>query len=125
VLAIVWMEKELMHATGGSTILAGISRSVSRRTSLAGFGGAFAAAVAIRPSPARAGKVSKRVKKKCKKQISACQSSVAAYCATRLIPGDREDCEAELLPCCSSFKTCKAGAAYACLIEGVLPTSPT
>jgi hypothetical protein len=119
------MEKELMHDTRSSTILSRAARSVSRRTTLAGFGGALVAAAAMRPSPAGAGKVSKRVEKKCKKQISKCQSSVAAYCATRLIPGDREECEAELLPCCSSFKTCKAGAAYACLIEGVLPTSPT
>lgn len=99
---------------------------LSRRASLVGFGGAALGAAAMSPATARAGKVAKKVKKKCKKQIGQCESSATAFCAQQFF--DLEDCEATLLACCSSFKGCKGGNAYDCIVDGMValasPPSP-
>jgi len=90
------------------------AESLSRRTSLIALGGA-ALSVVARPSPARAGKAGKKAKKKCKRQIGQCESSIATVCS-----GGPAGCEEVLAPCCSSFKNCKAGAAYQCIADGLL-----
>jgi hypothetical protein len=90
------------------------AETLSRRASLTTLGGAAIAAVA-RPAPVSAGKVSKKVRKTCKRQIGQCQSSVAAFCADA-----PEACDAALTPCCASFKGCKAAAVYECLIAALL-----
>jgi hypothetical protein len=99
--------------------------SLSRRASLVSLGGAALAAAVVRPTPARAGSVGKKVKKKCKKQIGQCETSVTIFCARQLF--DREDCEATLLPCCTSFAGCKGGDAYDCIVNGLvaLASPPT
>jgi hypothetical protein len=88
--------------------------SRSRRASLIALGGAAFAAIA-RSSPARAGKAGKKAKKKCKRQVGQCESSIAALCAD-----EPAECEVVLAPCCTFFKGCKAGAAYQCIIDGLL-----
>ena len=100
---------------------------ISRRASLVGFSGAALGAVVMVPATARAGKVAKKVKKKCKKQIGQCEASAIAFCARQLF--DSEDCQATLLACCSSFKGCKGGNAYDCIVDGMValasPPSPS
>jgi hypothetical protein len=91
-----------------------IAASLSRRASLLGLAGAALAAASA--APASAGKAGKKVKKTCKKQIGQCESSVAAFCADAPVEG----CEPVLLPCCASFKGCKAGTAYGCIVDALL-----
>lgn len=86
-----------------------------RRASIVALGAAALAAVVTRPSPARAGKAGKKAKKKCKRQIGQCQSSIADLCAD-----EPAECEEVLAPCCTSFKGCQAGAAYQCIVDGLL-----
>jgi hypothetical protein len=62
-------------------------------------------------------------KKKCKKQVAACEASVATFCA-RTEQSESEPCEAALLPCCVSLKACKAGEFYDCLIDALLSLEP-
>ena len=92
--------------------------SLSRRTSLVALGGA-AVTTALRPSSTRAGKVSRKVKRTCKRQIGQCQSSVASFCAEA-----PEGCEEAIAPCCASFKGCKAGAVYACIFDALVALEP-
>jgi hypothetical protein len=103
------------------------ARACTRRASLLGVGGAALASVAL-PKATRAGKAGKKAKKKCKQQITKCQGSVTAFCAGPLNI-DQETCEAAFLPCCPSFKGCKAGAAYDCIGDAILtlfpPEAPT
>lgn len=103
------------------------ARSFSRRASVFGLGGAALASVAL-PMATRAGKAGKKAKKKCRRQIGKCQGSVTSFCAGPLTI-DRETCEAAFLPCCPSFKGCKAGAAYDCIGDALLalfpPEAPT
>ncbi len=99
------------------------ARTVSRRTSLFGIGSAALASVGL-PAAASAGKAGKKAKKKCKKQIGKCQASVTSFCAGPLLI-DRETCEAAFLPCCPSFKGCKAGAAYDCIGDALLTLFPS
>jgi hypothetical protein len=91
------------------------AESLSRRVSFIALGGAALAAAVARPSPARAGKAGKKAKKKCKRQIGQCESSIASLCT-----GGPEACVDVLSPCCRSFKGCKAGAAYQCIVDGLL-----
>lgn len=92
--------------------------SLSRRASLVALGGAAVTAV-LRPSAASAGKVAKKVKRTCKRQIGQCQSSVASFCA-----GAPAGCEEAMAPCCASFKGCKAGAVYACIFAALVALEP-
>jgi hypothetical protein len=90
--------------------------ALSRRRSLIALCGvALAAAVGI-PAPARAGKAGKKSKKKCRRQIGQCESSVKAFCVAPLLIGPTE-CETLLLPCCQSFAGCHAGNAYQCFVD--------
>jgi hypothetical protein len=95
---------------------------VSRRTSVIGIGAA--ALAAVRPSRAKAGKAGRRAKKTCKKQIDKCQSSVTSFCGQPNLNVSQEVCEAAILPCCSSFKRCKAGTAYDCIVAALLSLVP-
>lgn len=88
--------------------------SRGRRASILALGAAALATVA-RPSPTRAGKAGKKAKKKCKRQIGQCKSSIAALCAD-----EPAECEKVLAPCCTSFKGCQAGAAYQCIVDGLV-----
>ncbi|HYI14930.1 MAG TPA: hypothetical protein VEX37_06045 [Thermomicrobiales bacterium] len=92
--------------------------SLSRRASLVGLGGAALAAAVVAPTPARAGTVSKKVKKKCKKQIGQCETSAALFCARQFF--DLGACQTTLFPCCASFKNCKGGTAYECIVNGLI-----
>ena len=50
-----------------------------------------------------------------------------SFCAKQFF--DLEDCEATLLACCTSFKGCKGGNAYDCIVDGMValasPPSPS
>jgi hypothetical protein len=91
--------------------------SISRRMSLIGLVGLALAAV-TRPAPARAGKASRKVKKTCRRQIGACESTVQAFCDGPTVEEDeREACLTLFPPCCALFDGCDAAAAYACLMD--------
>ncbi len=113
-----------MHDVPGDAIALPNAVSLSRRTSLIGLGGLAAIATIARQSPTRAGKVGKRVKKTCRKQIDKCQSSVSSFCAQPNLTVPREACEAAILPCCSSFRNCNAGEAYDCIGDALLSLVP-
>ena len=104
-----------------------VSRDVSsrsRRMSLFGLGGLALAAVAG-SAPAQAGKASKKVKKTCRRQIGACESTVQAFCNGPTVEeGEREACHAAFSPCCALFDGCDAAAAYACLMNVFLNPPP-
>jgi hypothetical protein len=108
-------------------LLETISRDVSsssRRMSLFGLGGLALAAVAG-SAPAQAGKASKKVKKTCRRQIGACESTVQAFCNGPTVEeGEREACHAAFPPCCALFDGCDAAAAYACLMNVFLNPPP-
>jgi hypothetical protein len=110
-----------IHRIGAPAVRSAASRS--RRLSLIGLGGAAIAAVA-RPVPARAGKGGKKAKKKCTRQVGACETAVRNACGLLLLEEEAEACEAALLPCCASFKGCKAGTAYECLLNAVREPEP-
>jgi hypothetical protein len=94
--------------------------SVSRRISLFGLGG-LALAAATGTAPARAGKAGRKVKKTCRRQIGACESTVQGFCNGPTVEEDeREACRTVFLPCCVLFDGCDAAAAYACLMEAFL-----
>jgi hypothetical protein len=101
-------------------LLETVSRDVSspsRRLSLFGLGG-LALAAATGSAPARAGKASKKVKKTCRRQIGACESTVQAFCNGPTVEEDeREACLTLFPPCCALFDGCDAAAAYACLMD--------
>jgi hypothetical protein len=91
----------------------------SRRRTLHGIGlGALAAAVA-RPSLVKAGKESKKTKKrtrkKCKRQIDACRGSLTDLCDS--VPDCADETLAELLTCCPLLSNCKAGASLDCFFS--------
>jgi hypothetical protein len=96
----------------------------SRRASLIGLGGAALVAALLEPAPGRAGKVGKRVKRTCKRQIGQCRSSVETFCARPNLVVPADECEAALSPCCPSFKNCRAGAAYDCIGDALLALVP-
>jgi hypothetical protein len=108
-------------------LLETVSRDVSspsRRMSLFGLSG-LALAAAAGSAPARAGKASKKVKKTCRQQIGACESTVQAFCNGPTIEEDERDlCHAVFPPCCALFDGCDAAAAYACLMEAFLNPPP-
>ncbi len=83
------------------------ARPFSRRASVVVLGGGALISVAL-PTATRAGKAGKKARKKCKRQIGICQGSVTTLCAGPLTI-EQETCEAAFLPCCASFKGCKAG----------------
>jgi hypothetical protein len=108
-------------------LLETVSRDVSspsRRMSLFGLSG-LALAAATGSAPARAGKASKKVKKTCRQQIGACESTVQAFCNGPTIEEDERDlCHAVFPPCCALVDGCDAAAAYACLMEAFLNPPP-
>jgi hypothetical protein len=108
-------------------LLETVSRDVSspsRRMSLFGLSG-LALAAATGSAPARAGKASKKVKKTCRQQIGACESTVQAFCNGPTIEEDERDlCHAVFPPCCALFDGCDAAGAYACLMEAFLNPPP-
>lgn len=92
---------------------------LSRRTSLIGLGGVVLAS-AGRAAPARAGKAGKKTKKRCQRQVGACEAAVQAFCNGPTVEEDeRAGCRTVFLPCCLSFTGCDAAAAYGCLIDGL------
>lgn len=96
-------------------IAVGGGETRSRRASLIALASASVVAVVARRSPARAGKAETKAKKKCKRQIGQCESSITSLCTE----GPAE-CVEVLAPCCRSFKGCKAGPAYQCIVDGLL-----
>lgn len=113
-----------MHDGPGNPIALPNAVLLSRRTSLVELGGLAAIVTVVRQSPTQAGKVGKRVKKTCKKQIGKCQSSVSGFCAQPNLTVPREACEAAILPCCSSFRNCNAGEAYDCIGDALVSLVP-
>jgi hypothetical protein len=91
--------------------------SVDRRGSLLTLGGAAVTAALAEPTVVQAGKIArnarKRSKKKCKRQVDACRSSLTTLCS-----GDPE-CEPNFLPCCSDLSDCKAGRSLDCFFANV------
>ena len=100
-----------------------VARSLSRRASLFGIGSA-ALAAAVVPTASRAGKAGKKAKKVCKRQIGQCQASVSDFCANPQLVISQAECEVAFLPCCLSFKSCKAGAVYDCMGDALLTLIP-
>jgi hypothetical protein len=104
-------------------LLETISRDVSspsRRRSLFGLG-SLALAAATGSAPARAGKARNTVKKKCRRQIGTCESTIQGFCnGPTVVEDERELCHAVFPPCCALFDGCDAAAAYACLMEAFL-----
>jgi hypothetical protein len=115
-------QEDALNPSTNDTFFVRTARSISRRATLLGIGGATFVAVPL-PQPARGGKAGKKAKKKCKKQIGKCQASVTSFCA-RPLSVDQETCEAMFLPCCQSFKGCKAGAVYDCIGDALLALLP-
>lgn len=102
--------------------------AISRRRSLITLGSAASALAALSVGATRetaiAGKgkkcrkrAQKKVKKTCRRQVSACQQAVDEGCAESV--GDPEVCRELLLPCCDPLATCDAGASYACVFEAL------
>jgi hypothetical protein len=115
--AIVAAKETLMGDHIVATFTARAVATLTRRVALLGFGGAGLAAT-FKPAPARAGKVGKRAKKACRRQIGQCEGSVSTFCANPFFE-DPEACEAVLSPCCQQFKNCKARGAYDCMLAGI------
>jgi hypothetical protein len=99
--------------------------AVSRRTSLLALGGSALAASLAEPVTAKK-KVAtdkqnakKQVKKKCRRQVRACQTFFSGFCSG--IP----ECEEEFFPCCDSLAQCDAAGMLTCLFScgcGGMPT---
>jgi hypothetical protein len=96
---------------------------LSRRASLLGVAGSAVASM-VPHAASRAGKAGKKARKTCKRQIGQCQGSISDFCANPQLTIPQEECEAGLLPCCPSFRNCKAGAAYDCIADALLALVP-
>jgi hypothetical protein len=92
--------------------------SLTRRRSLAAFGGAALAAAVSQAQIAQAGKAGKtakkRVKRTCQRQDGQCAAFFEDLCEV-------DECEPEAidaaLACCAILRSCDAGAFMACMFE--------
>jgi hypothetical protein len=88
------------------------AEAVSRRGSFRVLGGAALASVLARPGGTRAGKATKKARKKCKQQKVGCEEYVvAAY-------SNCETCRNALFPCCALLGQCQGREATKCLLSG-------
>jgi hypothetical protein len=94
---------------GGTRQIAGSAGSVSRRGSLATFGGAALATALGGSQAVTARKRKNDAKKKCRKQVAPCRELLALHCES-----DRAPC-AQLFACCESLADCKAKRAMDCM----------
>jgi hypothetical protein len=105
--------------------------AVSRRSSLATFGGAALAASLLAPTvnaaQNKAKKAKKKARKKCRNQQGQCETSVQAFCnlppnATAVASVSAEGmptCFELLSPCCTFLSTCNASASTTCFLQFV------
>src|SRR5687768_12943979 len=92
--------------------------ALTRRRSLAAFGGAALAAAVSQAQIAQAGKAGKkakkRVKKTCQRQDGQCAAFFTELC-------EKSPCEPEAidaaLACCAILRSCDAGDFMACMFE--------
>jgi hypothetical protein len=96
-----------------------LTRTASRRGSLLALGGAGLAALtgslgaAAKTKPGKLAR--KKVKEKCKAQVSQCTLVLGVACA---VNDDPDACRAAFLPCCDFLATCNAGAMLDCQFAG-------
>lgn len=95
------------------------TRTASRRGSLLALSGVGLAALtgaigaAAKPKPGKLAR--KKVKEKCKEQVSQCTLAFGVACAAN---DDPDACRAAFLPCCDFLATCNAGAMLECQFAG-------
>jgi hypothetical protein len=99
--------------------------SASRRKSVMGIAAAAFGAAFLAPDITKAGKVGKKVKKKCKKQEQPCDDFGTLVCTSFFAPGDQlNSCLAAMFQCCDSLAVCDATTFFPCIstaLNGLVP----
>jgi hypothetical protein len=130
----VWRIDRVTVAYVGRSIELGASNdkmdlavlSASRRTSVVGIVAAALGAAIAAPNIAKAGKVGKKVKKKCKSQEAPCVTFGYQVCGA-LIPsgGDAlSNCLTAMTQCCVPLTRCDADSFFPCIsaaLTGLVP----
>jgi hypothetical protein len=107
-----------MRERSFDTLAIHTDQSLSRRASLLGLGAAALAAALAKPTPARAGKASKKAKKACRRQVAACEEATRAVCIQQFPdPGQQGECIAVFVPCCQPFGGCQSRDALQCVFN--------
>jgi hypothetical protein len=91
----------------------------SPRRSILALSGAALLGAASGPSVAAAGRCGQKCKKRCEKQVGACEDVVRAFCATE-DPGGN-GCIQNVLHCCFPLKNCDSATSTQCFIDNLFP----
>jgi hypothetical protein len=106
-----------MRERSFDTLAVHTDQSLSRRASLLGLGAAALAAALAKPTPAQAGKASKKAKKACRRQVGTCEDATRAVCNQFPDPGQQGECIAAFVPCCQPFGSCQSREALQCVFN--------